>query len=305
MSQFVPEEFLYRHDIKSEISQLSVSVKSTTKAHNDSRHLVMSVDKTSPKDAETIADKLYKEVRVLCWVMTSEQNLNTRARHVQATWTRRCNKVLFASDHKDDEFPTIDINVTAGKYHLTMKAMKAFDYVYKHHYDDADWFIRTDDDTYVILENLRYFLSSQNSSQPVYFGHLYMYHMKQGYNAGGAGYVLSREALRRLATREKGMCPEDHGGEDIEMGRCLEMLGVATGSSLDANGHNRFHPSPVLLQPFLKADRKYGKDGALNVMQSISDYAISFHRLAPHQMYVLEYLVYHVKTYGTTADCKA
>ena len=45
----MPEEFLHRRDIESEISQLPVSVKSTTKAHNDSRHLVMSVDKPAPK----------------------------------------------------------------------------------------------------------------------------------------------------------------------------------------------------------------------------------------------------------------
>ncbi|KAI0226120.1 Glycoprotein-N-acetylgalactosamine 3-beta-galactosyltransferase 1 [Lamellibrachia satsuma] len=256
-------------------------------------------------DEESIADQLYKEVRVLCWVMTSEKNLNTRARHVQATWTRRCNKLLFASDHKNDGFPTIDINVPVGRSHLTMKTMKTFDYVYKHHYNDVDWFIKADDDTYVILENLRYFLSSKNTSQPVYFGHLYMYHMKQGYNAGGSGYVLSREALRRFATRETGVCQEDRGDEDIEIGRCLETLGVATGDTLDANGHSRFHPSPVILQPFLNEDRKYGKNGALNSIDRISDYAISFHHLAPHQMYVLEYLVYHMKTYGTTADCKA
>ena len=206
--------------------------------------------------------------------MTSEKNLYTKARHVQDTWTRRCNILLFASDHKNNEFPTIDINVTEGRSHLTMKTMKTFDYVYKHHYNDADWFIKADDDTYVILENLRYLLSSENTSQPVYFGHLYMYHMKQGYNAGGSGYVLSREALRRFATREKGVCQEDRGAEDIEIGRCLETLGVVPGNTLDANGHSRFHPSPVILQPFLEKDRKYGKNGALSVRRINSVFLI-------------------------------
>ena len=31
----------------------------------------------------------------------------------------------------------------------------------------ADWFIKCDDDTYLIVENLRYFLSNENPTDPV------------------------------------------------------------------------------------------------------------------------------------------
>ena len=40
---------------------------------------------------------------------------------------------------------------------------------------------QADDDTYVIVENLRYFLSSQNSSEPIFFGHHFKTIVKQGY----------------------------------------------------------------------------------------------------------------------------
>ena len=33
--------------------------------------------------------------------------------------------------------------------------MQAFDYVYKYHKADADWFLKADDDTFIIVENLR------------------------------------------------------------------------------------------------------------------------------------------------------
>jgi hypothetical protein len=43
------------------------------------------------------AERLAKEVRILCWVMTSPSNLETKAVHVKATWGKRCNILLFIS----------------------------------------------------------------------------------------------------------------------------------------------------------------------------------------------------------------
>ena len=51
---------------------------------------------------------------------------------------------------------------------------------------------------YLVVENLRYLLSLHDSSQPVYLGHPYKRFLPQGYMAGGAAYVLSREALRMV-----------------------------------------------------------------------------------------------------------
>ena len=33
---------------------------------------------------------------------------------------------------------------------------QAFTYVWENHRDDADWFIKADDDTFVIMENLKW-----------------------------------------------------------------------------------------------------------------------------------------------------
>ena len=64
-------------------------------------------------------------------------------------------------------------------------------HVILHFRDKADWFLKADDDTYVVVENLRHMLNEYNSSDPTYFGlrfthHEYIDH-KEGYMSGGAG----------------------------------------------------------------------------------------------------------------------
>ena len=120
--------------------------------------------------------------------------------------------------------------------------------MYDHHFEDADWFMKADDDTYVIMENLRYFLSQQNYTQPVFFGHRFKPFLKQGYTSGGAGYVLSKEALRRYGETGFGndkVCHEDWGAEDLEIGKCMQHLGVTLKPSVDVTGRSRFHSLKV------------------------------------------------------------
>ena len=194
-------------------------------------------------DDDTEAKDLEKRIRVLCWVMTSPQNLDTKDIHVRKTWAHRCNKLIFISSVTNDTFPTVGLNFSEGREHLTAKTMQAFRYIYDHHMDDADWFMKADDDTYVIIENLRYFLSGVSTDDPVYFGHHFKTIVKQGYFSGGAGFVLSKEAMRRFGTKggDPTVCRQDGSFEDAAFGKCMENLGVKVGNSTDSLGRSRFH----------------------------------------------------------------
>ena len=50
--------------------------------------------------------------------------------------------------------------------------------------------------------------------------------------SGGAGYVLSQEALRRFVEaglNDTSCRQDDDGAEDVEMGKCLQNLNVTSG----------------------------------------------------------------------------
>ena len=78
--------------------------------------------------------------------------------------------------------------VQEGRDWLWAKTKETLKYVWKHHRNDADWFLKADDDTYVVMENLKNFLAQYNTTKPYYFGCRLQY-SKDGpkVNFGGAG----------------------------------------------------------------------------------------------------------------------
>jgi glycoprotein-N-acetylgalactosamine 3-beta-galactosyltransferase len=95
---------------------------------------------------ETLAEKLFNEVRILCWVATTVENHEKKAKFVKQTWGKRCNKLLFMSTKTDVELGTITLPVKDGRNTLWDKTKNAFLYVHKNHFNEADWFLKADDD---------------------------------------------------------------------------------------------------------------------------------------------------------------
>ena len=112
-------------------------------------------------------------------------------------------------------------------------------YIHDHYINDFDWFMRADDDVYVRVEHLVYFLSKLNPNKELYIGQpgsgkpddleriKLLPH--EHYCMGGPGVIFSRTLLSKLAPHLED-CLNNvvvSWNEDLEVGRCISrQLGV-------------------------------------------------------------------------------
>nr|CAH8832174.1 unnamed protein product [Trichobilharzia regenti] len=258
------------------------------------------------------AKKLHTSVRLLCYINTIPKTHKTKAMHVKNSWAKRCTKYLFMSSKSDDELPTVKLNLSypESRKHLWSKMRAILRYVYQYR-NDYDYFLKADDDTFVVIENLRSVLSRQNPNDPFMMGYNFPYITKNGYFSGGAGYVLSREALKRIveqAIDKHPNCPKyDEDKEDVKMSMCGQPVGVKLyhmreKESLSFQWRNLESEYLSLVQP-----EKHSKDSKNTTTTPatydylhdpgdlLSDHLISLHYIRPLYMYLLEFMLYHLR----------
>lgn len=248
------------------------------------------------------AETALPEVRVACLVMTMKGSHASKAAAVKATWGRRCNVLVFMSDDEDKTLPAIKVDVKSGRQYLWNKTKSILNYASEHLMDKADWFLKADDDTYVIMENLHHFLRTQDFREEIFAGCRFKPFSRDGFMSGGAGYVLSSAALLRFASMSQSFCDTGPtGDEDVKLGMCLSNLNVTFVDTRDKAKRMTFFP----MQPYvhLKPGKipqnswfyKYTYYPAANNASCCSKRAITFHWITPEQMFELEYFIYELR----------
>ena len=182
--------------------------------------------------------------------MTSHHH--TMARAISRTWARRCDGHVFTSTRPDSMLPAFSVGDFRGKEFLNLRLQRSLRVVFDKFMSGFDWLYVSDDDTYVIVENLRYFLATFDHNNPHYLGYAYptTHDGKTMYSFahGGSGYALSRATLRLYIERgldsKPVLCPPSgpfpNYWADANLGFCMWRLGLRINSTLDRYGRQRF-----------------------------------------------------------------
>ncbi|XP_054744306.1 glycoprotein-N-acetylgalactosamine 3-beta-galactosyltransferase 1-like [Anastrepha obliqua] len=291
-------------------AQLRHHSAKTTPAHTD----YTGFSPQSKSIADSLQQRLFDEVRILCMVLTTPAQHETRAAHVKATWGKRCTRLVFLSSEPDDELGAVSVVDSASDTYdlLWHKIRQGFSYIYAQYYAQYDWFLKADDDTYVIMENLRYSLYAYQPETPVFFGYE-LVQQNVTYMSGGAGYVLSKEALRRAVTlgfKNGTLCPPANYAlpEDYSMSICLQNVGALP---LDGRfvlpNEKKQKMFPLRLYDFMNVNETLTNADWLARLtpytvewglDCCSNYSISFHYTHPTEMYIFDFLIYHLRTIG-------
>uniref|UniRef100_A0A914WEK5 N-acetylgalactosaminide beta-1,3-galactosyltransferase n=1 Tax=Plectus sambesii TaxID=2011161 RepID=A0A914WEK5_9BILA len=266
----------------------------------------VSAIQTAEQELSTV---MYNKVRVLCWIMTHSK-AKDRQDAIVDTWGSRCNMLLFiegggsniTAHRKEELFKTvhkIELYMKESYENLWEKTKLAFRYIHENYKDQFDWIFKVDDDSYVIMENLRLFVNSKSQEDPHFYG--CQYQALGGYNSGGPGYVMSALNLNKLIQSfSMPQCSQGSAGaEDVEVANCLRLVGISPGDSRDAQ---RFRFSPFKLENTMFHETLHSRYNWFwgftahklqKGFECCSDEHISFHYIEPNEMRIMELSIYY------------
>ena len=176
---------------------------------------------------------------------------------------------MVGSNTTDKELNTVDILHMGPEIYRNMwqKVRSMWSYVYDYYYEKYDWFHIGGDDMYVLVENLRLYLESdeirvaanggthppcgnETKQTPLYLGRRFAFDGKMSriYNSGGPGYTLNKAALKLLVTGGWGTAAErETYAEDVFVAAAFREHGLLAYDTKDDTGAERYMHYSVTL----------------------------------------------------------
>lgn len=172
---------------------------------------------------------------------------------------------MVGSNKTDASIDAVDIPHIGDEAYgnIWQKVRSMWSYIYDNYYEKYDWFHIGGDDLYLIVENLKLYLESeeiktaanggiylpdgdQKVQTPLFLGRrfAYMGDMNEIFNSGGSGYTLNKAALKTLVVYgfPKYFPNLRTFSEDTMVARVLRNFGVFPYETKDEAGGERYMP---------------------------------------------------------------
>uniref|UniRef100_A0A0N4ZZF8 N-acetylgalactosaminide beta-1,3-galactosyltransferase n=1 Tax=Parastrongyloides trichosuri TaxID=131310 RepID=A0A0N4ZZF8_PARTI len=264
---------------------------------------------------QQVSNELKNRVKIFCIILSTPKNKHTRAEAQKKTWLKRCNGYVYASSKNDPSLPSIKASKNDGYRNAYVKIKNGIIWAWEKYGKMYDYYMKVDDDSYVIMENLRTFLLKKNPDSHGYYGFKLKSQLHNGeifdYIQGGSGYVLSRRTVALLYNKgfnNKKFCTQGLKKiDDTEIGVCMKNLGIKPHNSIDIKRKNLFSPANPSQITSPEADAstmrfvRYTNKRYSPGMETLSDVPIAFHYVDYNMMFALEYLLYNAEIVGKSA----
>lgn len=261
------------------------------------------------------------KVKLFCTVFAVEKVHQTKIPTIRNTWGQKCDGFMVGSTATDPSLNTVSIPHEGPEEYqnIWQKMRSIWSYVYDNYYEDYDWFHVGGDDLYVIVENLRAYLESdeirlaarggrpdgtpEGTEKPLFLGRRF----KEGgnaarmFNSGGSGYTLNKAALKLMVVTGFPISfPHlKTFAEDVMVATVFRKQGVFPYETKDEEGSERYMPfSPAHHFTYrLPADVRsdWYANYSINIREGIehcSKNSVAFHYIAPDLMMKMHAILY-------------
>ncbi|KAI1288484.1 Glycoprotein-N-acetylgalactosamine 3-beta-galactosyltransferase 1 [Halotydeus destructor] len=262
------------------------------------------------------ADFLKEEVPVLCVIMSKGRN---KANAVKNTWGKHCNQIIFFGSYSDSAIPVVRYSSLESSHvsfcQMIVQIRKQFDKTFK-------WLLLAQDSSYVLVENARHYVAPLDHRLPYYLGRTVQKYSTPSYNSPDSTILLSSGAYDLLTndyfTTYNACRKVSFKNDTLLMSRSYEVsLGAIFNrdetndtarptDTRDSKGRARFlpfMPERHIIRGLISIFNSYWRTNVFSIPQGkncCSDYAISFDGFSPSQLYLTEYLLYHLSPFKTS-----
>nr|XP_054769124.1 glycoprotein-N-acetylgalactosamine 3-beta-galactosyltransferase 1-like [Lytechinus pictus] len=252
-------------------------------------------------DPQYDANKLKSALSVFCVITVGGSGIPSYGKTLFQSWTSHCNDFVILSNTDDGKYNVKNAHLPDGPAKSWERTKNVMSYVVQKH-PNYDWYVKVEHDVFLVLENYRYMLLMHQAYMPGFAGHVLT-----GTNQRGSIVALSKDAAIQ-AVKVFPKCGSLYGGkEDFrELEACLRQAGISSRQDgRDGQGVSRFQM--VLVKPSLPLNahqsldwvwRYIDKPEKLGDEECCRDYPVSFHNLSPNGLYLMNYMVYHMRPFG-------